>query len=562
MKNKTHASKITTPPYDQLSIFPTFSVDLGDAEKYRSAIEQIRSALDEDRTSGKLLALKVYNSQYNESTATFFMHKQDAYIVGFTDRNAINQFPSDDQLRYPGQTSFSLYNIQPHFKTIHMLGFAIAEAVRFAPIAKYIEFLIEKRNSFFDITTPIQNKKGKIWYLEEHRGSGTINTMTALTMKKLKTSWKATDVFNKYHLKEPITDHSSTPATILKTIVNECKSIVKKISLSTELIESLQRNLKMDTSSIQDDLSTSTAHFTQQDYIKLIRKFINSYLETISRCQNDLQNLAAMHEETTANYINIQEKIKRREEQNKKVPKKLLKSKESKENFLNDIEKAIKLTETQMSMGQQLFDLTKVAHHTELAVPYPFHPEPKGREAVVSLNTTDNLLTIATEESLPKKHSGKGKHKVSSRSSGNDDPDNDQDREAIIENKPDTNEHTSYYNLVDYYLGWIYQLPKWLQDNLLNSEPINKFIETLKYHSRFIDIPKTLEKDLSFNVLEKQEYEYEDNINQTAQINYNDDFHHFELNTMGSIAVIGIILPIFIEQKDPLLGLGNNFIEI
>lgn len=561
MKKKTLLSKINTINYNTNNISPKLSIDLGDSEKYRSAIEQIRLILSEDRTYGKLIALEVYNSKANTDVSTFFMHRQDAYIVGFINENGINQFLNDDQLRYTGQTTFSLYSIYSHYKIIHMLGFAIAEAVRFYPIAEHLEILIEQGSSSFDITAPIQNKEGKIWYLEEHRGRGTINTMTALTMIKLKTSWKATDGFNKYHLKDPITEYFSGPIEIIGAITDTFSSIAKEIPQSTELLKSIQSHLKIDLSTSHNDLSDSAEYFAQQDSIELIRQAINSHPKTIARYQNELDNLENMRKNIAPNYRKVQEKIERIKAQNKEVPSKLLESEESERNFLDAIEEAIKLTTIQITMSQKLFDLSKVALGTNLAAPYPFHPEATGRTAIVSLNTTDNIHSTTTDEPKTKQKGKPHKHKISSRSSGDDDtPDNDQDGQAIIKNTADINKQTSDYNLTDYYWSWIYQLPKWLQSIFFNSAPFKTFIEIIKYNSRFAEKPITLEKSL-YQELESKEHEYEDNINQKAQINYEEALNMFDSYAIKSVVTIGIILPIFIEQKDPLLGLGNNFIE-
>lgn len=556
MKNKTPRSKSSSINYDTNNISPILSIDLGNSETYRLAIEQIRLILDEDRSFGKLISLEVYNSKSGSDTSTFFMHRKDAYIVGYIDKNAEYQFPSDDQLRYSGQASFSLNNIYPTYQTIHMLGFAIAEAVRFYPIAEYIEILIEQESSSFDITVPIQNKEGKIWYLEEHRGSGAINTMTELTMKKVKTSWKATDGFNKYHLKKPITKDTSTPVDIIKSIFYTFKPVDSELEQANRLIENIQGRLKTDFTTSQEDLSNSA----QIDPIKTIREAIDSHSKIIARCQNDLLYLENLREEIQPDYLNIQRQIERKKAQREKVTSKLIESEEYTRNFLEAIEEAIKLTTIQISMCQKLFNLYKVASHTNWAVPFPFHPEATGREAVVALNTTDNLFP-STKEPKTRNKGKHTKHKVSSRSSGDDDPDNDQGGEVIIKNIDNINKQSSNYDLSDSYFSWIYNLPKWLQNNFLHSKPIKELIETLQYNSRFIEKPKTLEKDLHMIVIENQDNEYEDNINQKAQISYEETLNIFDSYAIKSVVTIGIILPIFIEQKDPLLGLGNNIIE-
>lgn len=565
MKKKTTVPQnAVIAHYDESIISPTIQVDLGSAESYRAAIEQINLSLSEDRALGKLLALQIYSSQGSDSVVTFFMHKEDAYIVGFIDNKNVKQFPSDAELAYKNtETKFSLNDIRPHLETVRMLGFVIAEATRFFPIAEYIELMIEEKKHSFDINAPLHNRKNKFWYIEEPRGAHAINTMTELTMKKLKTSWAAS---NRYYLKEQVINDFTTPDSVAKTIVGTFSSALEQMSSSVKLLGTIKKDLgiNLDFLPLQKSLSQVLNVPNQQTSDELVREAVNSHSEKITQCQSQLQALENMRIEAVTDYENCKLKIESKQKQNKKVSTKLTESEGFYKKLIDSLLSTKIVIEAQLNIHQALFDLTKVAIHTNLAVPYPFHPLPEERKAVVSLNVSNEVAIKTTEETQAKKKGGGKHHKVSNRHSGDDDPDNDKGGERVIlDHTCETIEYKAYYSLFDYYFGWIYQLPKWLQDTLLNSRVIKVFIENLKYDSKFVEKSKVLEKDFYVKIYHNQDYEYENDITQKAQVNYDDYIRPFEIITMGTSITVGIIMfSNFIEQKDPLLGLGNNFIEL
>lgn len=540
--------------YDESLIFPTIKVDLGNSESYRAAIEEIKFSLSEDRTLGKLLALEVYSSQGSESVVTFFMHKKDSYIVGFIDNENVRQFPSDAELAYNAQTKFLLNDIRPNCETVRMLGFVIAEATRFFPIAEYIELIIEENRYSFDINAPLHNRENKFWYIEEPRGSNNTNTMTELTIKKLKTSWAAN---NKYYLKEQVINDFTTSGEVVKTISNTFLSVLKEVPSSLKLINDIRQNLEIDhfdLSTIQESLSSILSGSNQQVSNAELSEVVNSHSEKISECQNQLQYLEDMRIKAVTDYEDCKLKIENKQKQNKPVSTKLVESQEFHKKMVDSISSTMILIETQLNMHQKLFDLTKVAIHTNLAVPYPFHPLPEERKAVVSLNISSEVT--ATEETQGKKKGLEKHHKVSKHSS-DDDPDNDKGGEAISDHtSSETIKYKAYSSLLDYYFGWIYQLPKWLQDSFLNSKVIKEFIDHLIYDSRFIEKTKILENNFYVKSDHNQDHEHENNIDQKAQINYDNYIISLEDIAMDASIAMGIItFQNFIEPKIPLLGM-------
>jgi hypothetical protein len=165
---------------DLNAVIPDIIIDLSKVDSYKKGIDSLRKILSNvkeieiktidqyvkskvttklekidvgHREINQLIPFKVCNSVCNSDSVEFYMRCSDLYIVGFRKKDTI-KILEDESLQYPQYPEnikyvFNVINADK--ESLHVLGYAIAEATRSEHIEEYVLKLISQSSQTYTI---------------------------------------------------------------------------------------------------------------------------------------------------------------------------------------------------------------------------------------------------------------------------------------------------------------------------------------------------------------------------------------------------------------------------
>ena len=174
------------------------------------------------------------------------------------------------------------------------------------------------------------------------------------------------------------------------------------------------------------------------------------------------------------------------------------------------------------------------------------------RDSGSSSSTTDQ----ANKETSSKEGTTSQSQESQQRASLNLENDANANKESEADNKTKDNSNPNI--LLAHLFAWIYQLPEWLQEQILNSIPIRTLIEITEQTYSAYEIQSIFNyftKSNSINSNKDSVYQTEDNINKKVTISFSSDDNLVDTSmVLDEPEVSGWILPTMNIGSENLLG--------
>lgn len=535
LKSKNNkADTTTTALSNQLTEFelyrnpagqiPDIVVNLIKQNLYQDGIASLREILAICRDNNKLISFKVRSPAYPIDTTskddlpTFLMQSSSLYIVGYKLGNEI-KILKDGDLRYGSAGQYNFYDLKltqedynSNKMVLHTIGYIVAEAVRSKEIERVIIQLIKSKLYFLDVMGSVFKDQGDYdlkqnsddIYVSDLKDS--FNKIEKIKIAKIKGDWEhesyveavapAVDVISDYF-------RQMLAAVFILPYFIRYADKVQEYS-SAEFYDSEE-------DSAQEDSSTEFCDFDGGASAIADNKL--SILESEIPTQEEI---IADNDDVDA-YEKIQIGIAQ-------SLKPLIDVMQSKVEMFGNV---------LCYEGGAVKALSKLANGTSSIIQISAGVYQKNTLSSFKYSKTPGSESLAF-------------------STPDDKPDNDKGGGAIHVHPHQESDRvdTSISTLLSYYLSWIYELPKSLQNQILNSTPVKTLIEVIKQNSAIYE-PKSLVENFYDKVLYVEQPEYQDNIleNNTQENAQVGDINSASMIDMtmilpiGAAAVSYLILP-------------------